>query len=179
MEKYVLEALCQMGYIKEAESRIKDRYDEMVNGENACSTLWEHWNSEVGTKNHAWSGGPLIIMSKYFAGIKPLESGYETILIKPQFGNLTKISSKVTTVKGDISLYANKSDDKITLKIQVPSKTRVAVSKISDEAVITVNDKVIYEEGKEKENKIATFDSEDDKYIYFYVESGEYEFISK
>ena len=64
MEKYALEALCKLEKINEAQERIKLRYDEMVNGEKACSTLWENWNYDVGTKNHAWAGGPLIIMSK-------------------------------------------------------------------------------------------------------------------
>lgn len=62
MEYYVLEAMCQMGYTDDAIARIKRRYKPMVD-EN-YSTLWEYWNTE-GTKNHAWSGGPLIIVSKY------------------------------------------------------------------------------------------------------------------
>lgn len=62
MEKYVLEALCMMGYVDDAYDRIKRRYKDMVDED--YSTLWEYWNKD-GTKNHAWSGGPLIIMSKY------------------------------------------------------------------------------------------------------------------
>ncbi len=62
MEYYVLEAMCEMGYTKEAVSRIKRRYKDMVN--DPYSTLWEYWDT-TGTKNHAWSGGPLIIMAKY------------------------------------------------------------------------------------------------------------------
>lgn len=62
MEKYVLDALCEMGYIDDAVARIKRRYKEMVDED--YSTLWEYWSKD-GTKNHAWSGGPLIIMDKY------------------------------------------------------------------------------------------------------------------
>lgn len=56
MERYILEALCKLGKITEAQDRIKFRYNEMVNGEKACSTLWENWNPDIGTKNHAWAG---------------------------------------------------------------------------------------------------------------------------
>lgn len=62
MEKYVLDALCKMGYLKDALKRIKYRYKDMVYDEG--STLWEYWNKD-GTKNHAWSGGPLIIFKEY------------------------------------------------------------------------------------------------------------------
>lgn len=65
MEKYVLDALCEMGYIDDAVARIKRRYKEMVDED--YSTLWEYWSKD-GTKNHAWSGGPLIIMDKYLRG---------------------------------------------------------------------------------------------------------------
>ena len=62
MEKYVLDALCMMGEVDLAVKRIKRRYKGMVDED--YSTLWEFWTKE-GTKNHAWSGGPLIIMDKY------------------------------------------------------------------------------------------------------------------
>lgn len=65
MEYYVLEAMCEMGYVQDAIARMKRRYKDMV--EDEYSTLWEYWNTE-GTKNHAWSGGPLVILSKYFMG---------------------------------------------------------------------------------------------------------------
>lgn len=69
MEKYVLDAICEMGYLKEALERIKIRYQEMV--EDTGTTLWEYWNKD-GTRNHAWSGGPLIIFKKYEKQVKEL-----------------------------------------------------------------------------------------------------------
>ena len=71
MEKYVLDALCEMGCIDEALIRIKRRYKNMVDEE--YSTLWEFWDKS-GTMNHAWSGGPLIILSKYLAGEQPMDA---------------------------------------------------------------------------------------------------------
>lgn len=63
MEYYVLEALCQMGFRDNALLRIKARYHNLIR--NGNSTLWEDF-SILGTKNHAWSGGPLTILLKYF-----------------------------------------------------------------------------------------------------------------
>ena len=103
MEKYVLDAMCEMGYIDEAILRMKRRYKEMV--EEDYSTLWEYWNKD-GTKNHAWSGGPLITMAKYIAGIRPEGIGYEKIAIKPHLGHLKYIKCRVPSVKGEIVVEA-------------------------------------------------------------------------
>lgn len=179
MEKYVLEALSKMGKIAEVQERIKNKYSEMIQKQDFSTTLWEYWNNEIGSKNHAWSGGPLIIMSKYFAGIKPLESGYSKILIKPNFGNLNKLNANVNTVKGVINLKAEKKQNNLTLKIDVPEKTLVAVEKMSNESNIFINNKEIYIDGKFNENKLASFEKEDGKYIYLFLDKGKYNIESR
>ena len=179
MEKYVLEALCKMGKIEDAESRILFRYEGMINSQDFSTTLWEYWNNDVGSKNHAWAGSPLIIMSKYFAGIQPLKPGYSEVLIKPNFGTLNKMSSSVSTVKGNISLSANKLENEIDLEISTPSKTLVAVEKISNDFNININNTDVYKNGAQINFEIAKFEKEDSKYIYLYLEPGEYKIISK
>ncbi len=67
MENYVLIALCEMGYKKDAFRRIMCRYQPLINNEN--STLWEDF-FHLGTKNHAWTGGPATVLLRYFVGIK-------------------------------------------------------------------------------------------------------------
>ena len=89
-------------------------------------------------------------MSKYFAGIEPLEKGYETISIEPQFGNLKKIEAAVSTIKGNIKLQAEKSENEVFLHMTVPAKTRVAIPKLKDDSKIIVNEKTVYKKGKPK-----------------------------
>lgn len=180
MEKYVLEALSKMGKITEAQDRIKNRYSEMVEKQDFSTTVWEYWNNTIGSKNHAWSGGPLIIMSKYFAGVQPLKPGYSEILIKPDFGNLNKLSANVNTVKGTINIKAEKEEDNsLTLEINVPEKTLVAIEKLSNEYDILINNKEIYTKGKFNDNKLATFEKEDEKYVYLFLDKGKYTIVSK
>lgn len=179
MEKYVLEALSKMGKITEAQKRIKDRYSEMIEEQDFSTTLWEYWNNTIGSKNHAWSGGPLIIMSKYFAGVQPLKPGYSEILIKPNFGNLNKLSANVNTVKGTINIKAEKTENNLTLEINVPEKTLVAIEKMSNEYDILINNKDIYIKGKFNDNKLVTFEKEDEKYVYLFLDKGKYTIMSK
>ena len=124
MEKYVLDALCEMGCVCEAVKRMKKRYRQMV--EYAYSTLWEYWSME-GTLNHAWSGGPLITMSKYIAGIRPLDTAYTNFEIKPVIEGLTYIKCRVPSVKGDICLEIDKTDSSIRMSVEIPKNTTANV----------------------------------------------------
>lgn len=62
MEYYVLKAMCEMNLYQEAFDRMMDRYAPLIDNEN--STLWEDFHI-LGTRNHAWSGGPLTILLEY------------------------------------------------------------------------------------------------------------------
>ena len=67
MENYVLTALCEMGYKADAYRRMMCRYQPLIQNEN--STLWEDF-FHLGTRNHAWTGGPATILLRYFAGVQ-------------------------------------------------------------------------------------------------------------
>ncbi|MDE5824101.1 MAG: hypothetical protein K2H91_05395, partial [Lachnospiraceae bacterium] len=124
MEKYVLDALCEMGYIDEAVQRMKKRYSEMV--EYDYSTLWEYWD-QSGTLNHAWSGGPLITMSKYIAGIKPLDTAYRMFEIKPHMGELNFIKCTVPSIQGDIVLEIRKTGGHFKMGVTIPAHTQAEI----------------------------------------------------
>ena len=145
MEYYVLEALCKMGEYESAKDRIKDRYEDMVNAD--YSTLWEFWDPWRGTKNHAWSGGPLVIMSKHFAGITPLESGYEKVKIDPQYTLSDSMSCTVPSVKGLITLDYEKSDNAYIINLTLPQDMN-AVLYVPDKAVVKINSEVYYQNGE-------------------------------
>ena len=145
MEYYVLEALCKMGEYTSAYDRIKDRYEDMVCTD--YSTLWEFWNSWSGTMNHAWSGGPLVIMSKYFAGITPLESGYEKVKIDPQYTLSDSMNCTVPSVKGLITLNYEKVDGNYVINLTVPEGMK-AVLYVPTGALVNINSQPYYENGE-------------------------------
>ncbi len=124
MEKYVLDALCEMGHTDDAVKRMRSRYREMV--EYDYSTLWEYWNRE-GTLNHAWSGGPLITMSKYIAGIRPLDTAYDIFEVRPRVCGLNFIKCTVPSIKGNIDLELRKENNRVHMKLSVPENTRAEV----------------------------------------------------
>ena len=144
MEYYVLEALCKMGEYETAKDRIKERYEGMMSED--YSTLWEFWDSWRGTKNHAWSGGPLVIMSKHFAGVMPIEAGYEKVKIDPQYALSDSMNCTVPSVKGLITLDYEKTSDGYIINLTVPQGMKADLYVPSD-AVVNVNSQVYYQNG--------------------------------
>ena len=145
MEYYVLEALCKMGEYEAAYNRIKDRYEDMMCED--YSTLWEFWDSWRGTRNHAWSGGPLVIMSKHFAGITPLEAGYKKVNIDPQYNLYDSMSCTVPSVKGLITLDYKNLNGTYTVNLTLPQGMKAVLS-VPHGAVVNINSKPFYQNGK-------------------------------
>ena len=145
MEYYVLEALCKMGEYETAKNRIKDRYEDMMCED--YSTLWEFWESWRGTMNHAWSGGPLVIMSKHFAGVTPLEAGYEKVKIEPQYSLSDSVNCTVPSVKGLITLDYKKISEDYIIDLTLPQSMK-AVLYVPADAVVNINSEVYYQNGE-------------------------------
>ncbi len=152
MEYYVLEALCKMGEYEVARDRIKDRYEGMMNED--YSTLWEFWDEWRGTKNHAWSGGPLVIMSKHFAGITPTAAGYEKVKIDPQYTLSDNMSCTVPSVKGLITLDYKNNNGQYAINLTIPQGMN-AVLYVPDNAVVKINSVAYYQNGKYTSGKMG------------------------
>ena len=93
MENYVLIALCEMGYKADAYRRMMCRYQPLIHNQN--TTLWEDF-FHLGTRNHAWSGGPATVLLRYFAGIR------EDLTVEPvgDIAPLTRIECTFTDREG-------------------------------------------------------------------------------
>ena len=145
MEYYVLEALCKMGEYEAAYDRIKDSYEGMVNAD--YSTLWEFWDAWRGTKNHAWSGGPLVIMSKHFAGITPLGAGYKKVKIDPQYTLSDSMNCTVPSIKGLITLDYKKAGGDYIINLTLPQDMK-AVIYVPSGATVNINSDAYHQNGK-------------------------------
>ena len=152
MEYYVLEALCKMGEYKSAYDRIKDRYSDMVSAD--YSTLWENWDMYWGTKNHAWSGGPLVIMSKHFAGVAPIDAGYEKVKIDPQYILSDSMSCTVPSIKGLITLDYQKTSDGYAVDVTLPQDMNTVLY-VPDGAVVKINSEIYYQNGEYANGEIG------------------------
>ena len=131
IEKYVMEALFMMGEPEFALKRMRDRYAKMMS--YPYTTLFEGWGIGAegfggGTINHAWSGGPLTILSQKLCGIEPLAPGFKQFRVAPQLGSLNKASAVVPTLYGDIRVDIRQQDHKLGIQVVVPQGTTAVVA---------------------------------------------------
>lgn len=177
MEKYVMEALFQMGYGEYALQRVEKRFGLMVNSKD-YTTLFEGW--EVGgfgggTTNHAWSGGALTVISQYLCGIAPMKAGYDLFKIEPDPASFNSASISVPTVKGLIKSEFMKDGNTFTLNVSIPDGTEALVYLPKDykEQVLINN-----QSPNEKQNIVDTKYKKADKQG-FLLKSGEYTLQAK
>lgn len=143
MEKYVLEALCVMGYHEDALHRMKHRYSAMVDSQ--FTTLWEGWGIGAegfggGTYNHAWSGGPLTIMSQYIAGIETIAPAFSVFRVKPNPAYLSHIRAVVPLSDGrEIRFSLEKDNKRCTVCLEVPEGTNALFCKPDEYSNLQIN----------------------------------------
>ena len=157
MEKYVLQALCEMGYHQDAMNRMKLRYNDMINSN--LSTLWEGWGIGEkgfggGSYNHAWSGGALTILSSYIAGIQTKEPAFKSFTVCPNMGALNHIKVSIPlTGNRRINAEMKKTPEKSTVKLDIPKHTRAEILLPIGYSKIIANGKTIAPGTQLKEGK--------------------------
>lgn len=180
MEKYVLEALFQMGYVDFGITRMKKRFSDMVNHPD-YSTLFEGWGIGKegfggGTTNHAWSGGALTILSQYLCGIEPIEPGYSLFQIIPKPGSVKSASAEIESVKGIIKSSYENSEKLFKLNVSIPKGTEAIIGIPSSHTeLIKLNNNTIWNRGKSIKNKyILKYLGAVDNHILFQISEGDY-----
>ena len=123
MERYVLEALFELGDGSSALKRMRGRYLPMVR--DPAPTLWERWDLDPAhsSYNHAWSGSPLHLLPEFVAGILPLEAGYRRYRVRPRLGPLNSVRATVPTVSGEIRLRIERQQPCVELELDSPEGT--------------------------------------------------------
>ena len=125
MEKYVMEALFDIGHGDYALERERKRYDFIVNHPD-YDTLFEGWNVGVdgdwncGSVNHAWSGGPLTVLPTKMFGVYPMEAGWKKFAVCPDKNIFDDCSLSFPTVTGTVSVSFKRSEEDCLLKVVVP-----------------------------------------------------------
>lgn len=124
MQRYVIEALIQMGQTSMALDRLKKLIPTV--SDDVSSTLYEHWNFE-GSRNHAWTGGPIILLGQKVAGIEPTAPAFKSFRVAPHMGYLKNIGCTVDTPYGKISVKLAKRGNRAKMELVVPDGTTATV----------------------------------------------------
>jgi hypothetical protein len=122
MEKFALEAMFLAGEHDAALVRMQSRFERMI--QHNLSTLWEHWEwdaitgNPIAGYNHGWSGGVLVLLSQYVAGLAPTSPGWTTFDIRPNLGTtLRNVSATVDTEHGEVHVSVQRREDPHVLHV--------------------------------------------------------------
>jgi len=96
---------------------LRKRYSGLIH--NKYSTLWEDF-TVTGTYNHAWTGGPLVLLNKYGCGLRPLKAGYEELAVLPLDIGISNLETEIETVKGRIRVEVNRDGYFFQISIMSP-----------------------------------------------------------
>lgn len=180
MEKYILDALCKMDLMEDAQARMKTRYTPMV--EDDYTTLWEYWNKSSGTNNHGGQAAHWLPCPDTWPAFPQLPQGIRNIQIKPDMGELNQISSTVSTVKGEIKVDLKRDTAAKTFDFGFTSPANttatIAIPRFAEENMtVSVEDTVVFANGTAA-NAVqgVTYTGNDSEYIYFVVQPGSWNF---
>lgn len=181
MEKYVIEALFQMGEVEYGLKRLKERFFVMVDDPKR-TTLYEGWGTGRngfggGSSNHAWSGGGLTILSQYVCGLSPLEPAWKIIQIKPQLGNLDYATTGNLTEAGRVEVTVRKTNEEYIIDSKIPKESKGIICIPKSYIKIRLNETIIWNK-KEKKNPFAEFLGIKDGYYQFKVNDGDWKFTA-
>lgn len=126
MRFYELEALCAMGEQEYVLEEIRDYWGGML--ELGATSFWEKYDpSEEGADQlamygrpygkslcHAWGASPVYLFGRYYLGVQPTAPGYAEYEIRPNLGGLKWMEGKVPTPNGDIEVYIDQKEIKLT-----------------------------------------------------------------
>ena len=181
IEKYVFEAMFQMGEPDLAMQRHKKRFEKMVN-HTGFTTLWEGWNFNEpkyggGTIKHSWSGGALTVLSQYLCGISPLQPGYTLFQIKPQTGNIKNASAIVPSVAGEIKTSFINKKNALTVHAVVPPTTSAMIVLPQAYKKIKLNGKLAWKNGKYLDESFPIEKSQPG-YLKFKINEGNWKLVA-
>lgn len=114
MKFYELMALCEAGETGRVLDYMREYWGGML--KLGATTIWEEYvPSRQGAEHyamygrpygkslcHAWGGGPLVLLGKYFLGVRPTAPGYARFAVEPHTGGLERMEGVVPTPDGDI-----------------------------------------------------------------------------
>ncbi|MBF0244788.1 MAG: hypothetical protein HQL31_05900 [Planctomycetes bacterium] len=136
MAAFEARALAQCGKIKEMLDYVRTTWGGMLKA--GASTFWESWDSTAsGAKHyefygrpfgkslcHAWSSGPVFLLSGETFGLRPLEPGWKRFALTPPAFDLAWMCASIPTAHGSIEVTAEDG----TTTVQVPAGTVLDVT---------------------------------------------------
>jgi alpha-L-rhamnosidase len=115
-------ALAKAGVIQPVIDDIRTRWHDMESvKENNTIQEWWHVRHDSGQQWSHCPVAPLFMMQMGVAGIKPLAPGFKKIQIRPQLGDIDRISMLIHTIQGPVTFRTEGKIGNRTLILVIPA----------------------------------------------------------
>lgn len=123
---FELDVMCKLGQLDSTTRLMRDYWGGMI--QLGATSIWELYDpTESGVQHyamygsrygkslcHAWGGGPIYLLGRYYLGVYPTSPAYETFEVAPQLGGLERIQGVVPTPNGTVSVAADARRVRVT-----------------------------------------------------------------
>jgi hypothetical protein len=169
---WTLKAMFDQGHQDWAFDYMRQNWGEQTKLDSFNGAWHEGWDLPWGATSHAWSSGPVALLSGKVLGVEPTDYGWKTFSVKPYTGDLSWAKGTVATVSGDIHASWSKSaSGKFTLKLTVPQNTSAEVYlPCTDAGTVKINGKPLADSPNVK---VAP---ESEQWTALTVQQGDYRF---
>ena len=130
--QFLMEALYDGDDAKTALSLLTDTtgdrnwYNMIRVGSTITLEAWDNKYKPNQDWNHAWGAAPANIIPRRLMGVEPLTPGFETVMIKPQTGDLKFAEALVPTIRGGIQVKVE-NDREYYLSFTIPANMEAEV----------------------------------------------------
>ncbi len=114
---FQLMARCKLGDMEYVQHEISRYWGGMIC--LGATTMWEEYDPrKIGIEHyemyggkfekslcHAWGAGPILLLSRYCLGVKPLEVGCKRFEVHPNFGLYRNVSGTVPLCHGKVEIH--------------------------------------------------------------------------
>lgn len=128
--QHLLDALYTAGeahYAFDLMTAMHDRsWANMIYGLGSTITT-EAWDNKYKPNqdwNHAWGAAPANIIPRRLVGVRPLQPGFDSMIIHPQPGPLQHCKAQIPSIKGPIFVQWHHTSNESVLHIETPANTR-------------------------------------------------------
>ena len=96
-----------------------------------ATTFWEMYHKYAPrlTRSHChgWSAAPVVFLTQYVLGVRPLTPGYGTVLVAPHPGDLTWAQGRVPTPRGVVQCSWKNGKGGMELEVLTPEGLPVRI----------------------------------------------------
>ncbi len=127
--QYLLDALFEAGEEWAAMALLTAEHDRgwlnmIRSGSTVTLEAWDWKYKNNLDWNHAWGAAPANLIPRWILGVRPLEPGFEAVVLRPHTCGLEWARGKVPTIRGPVWVEFSNQNDDLEITVEIPGNVK-------------------------------------------------------